>query len=320
MPLVIGVDEAGYGPNLGPLVIAATAWHVPNWPVDWYGQLADCVCREPGDAEHKLLLADSKTAYRATGDLTLLENAVLALAQLLPGMFVPQANQFLTRLQSAGFPEPQTFAPAEFFDDPSLQLPTTTSLCGIGRHAERLQAGLGREQFQLLALAARIIPPAEFNALLRRHENKGSLLSASTLQLVERLLPLHEDDVQIFCDRHGGRAYYAGLIQQFLTSDFVQVVSESPQRSCYRWQSGSRQHQIHFSVGGESELPAAAASMIAKYVRELLMGNWNRFWRRHDATLRPTAGYPVDAKRFLREIRGIQSQLAIRDELVWREK
>ena len=28
MTLLIGTDEAGYGPNLGPLVVAATAWRV----------------------------------------------------------------------------------------------------------------------------------------------------------------------------------------------------------------------------------------------------------------------------------------------------
>ena len=28
MTLLIGTDEAGYGPNLGPLVVAATAWWI----------------------------------------------------------------------------------------------------------------------------------------------------------------------------------------------------------------------------------------------------------------------------------------------------
>src|SRR3954452_13849763 len=32
MGILIGMDEAGYGPHLGPLVIAATVWHVPDEP------------------------------------------------------------------------------------------------------------------------------------------------------------------------------------------------------------------------------------------------------------------------------------------------
>src|SRR5262245_35667296 len=30
MGILIGTDEAGYGPNFGPLVVAATAWQVPD--------------------------------------------------------------------------------------------------------------------------------------------------------------------------------------------------------------------------------------------------------------------------------------------------
>ena len=30
MTYLIGTDEAGYGPNLGPLVISATVWRVPD--------------------------------------------------------------------------------------------------------------------------------------------------------------------------------------------------------------------------------------------------------------------------------------------------
>ena len=34
MTLVVGTDEAGYGPNLGPLVVAATCWESACDPAD----------------------------------------------------------------------------------------------------------------------------------------------------------------------------------------------------------------------------------------------------------------------------------------------
>ena len=44
------------------------------------------------------------------------------------------------------------------------------------------------------------------------------------------------------------------------------------------------------------------ASMTSKYVRELAMELFNRFWQRHVPGLTPTKGYPEDAKRFRRDI------------------
>ena len=57
--------------------------------------------------------------------------------------------------------------------------------------------------------------------------------------------------------------------------------------------------------------------MFAKYLRELAMIAFNQFWQRHVPNLRPTAGYPVDAKRFRREIRTHQRQLHITDQMLW---
>ena len=42
MGYLIGTDEAGYGPNLGPLVISATVWEAPDGVggEDLFGRLA----------------------------------------------------------------------------------------------------------------------------------------------------------------------------------------------------------------------------------------------------------------------------------------
>ena len=62
----------------------------------------------------------------------------------------------------------------------------------------------------------------------------------------------------------------------------------------------------------------ALASMVSKYLREVLMRDFNRFWRRHVPDLKPTAGYPTDAKRFYDVIRPAMEQLGLAEDAVWR--
>ena len=78
MAYLVGMDEAGYGPNLGPLVISATAWQVDGDPtaVDLYDALADVVGRVPD--RRRIAIADSKQLYKPRGSLRLLERGVLA--------------------------------------------------------------------------------------------------------------------------------------------------------------------------------------------------------------------------------------------------
>jgi hypothetical protein len=51
--------------------------------------------------------------------------------------------------------------------------------------------------------------------------------------------------------------------------------------------------------------------MAAKYLRELAMKAFNQFWQQHVPGLKPTAGYPVDARRFRAEIDAARAALKI---------
>ena len=87
MSYLIGADEAGYGPNLGPLVVSATVWKVDGRPteVDLYESLAEVVTAEPsrGKRDERIAVADSKALYKPRGTLRLLERGLLPmLAQL----------------------------------------------------------------------------------------------------------------------------------------------------------------------------------------------------------------------------------------------
>src|SRR4051794_24119515 len=65
----IGIDEAGYGPNFGPLVMTAAACRVPDELADGdlWEVLDAAVCRCSMDKERPrpLLVDDSKKVYRA---------------------------------------------------------------------------------------------------------------------------------------------------------------------------------------------------------------------------------------------------------------
>jgi hypothetical protein len=60
--------------------------------------------------------------------------------------------------------------------------------------------------------------------------------------------------------------------------------------------------------------------MTSKYLRELSMAAFNAFWQRHVRDLKPTAGYPVDARRFRQQIATVQAELGIEDQQLWRAR
>jgi hypothetical protein len=167
-------------------------------------------------------------------------------------------------------------------------------------------------------MRARVITTPVFNRSLEIWGSKGRVLSVATLELVRwTCQQAAEQRCRIVCDKHGGRNRYHALIQEHLTDDWVWVTRESQAESCYRWGPG---HEIVFRVGGEWHLPAGMASMIAKYLREQAMRAWNAYWLSHRAGLRPTAGYPGDAKRFFREIEPLLKDIGLDKARVWRNR
>jgi hypothetical protein len=318
MAYFIGTDEAGYGPNLGPLVITATVWRAASdiSADELYELLGDCVCRQPSEpSDERLTIADSKRLYQPGGGLGLLERGVAAACHACGS--APASWRGAWR-HIAGLDSRQLDA-VPWHDGYDHDLPLACELSGILRSVERLREGLARAGIQLCAIRSAAVFPAEFNRLLDCHGNKSSLLSACTLELVRQLLETCTDaPVCVSCDKHGGRNRYGPLLQQLFPEFLVEVRRESRELSVYRWGPEERRIEFSFAAQGERVLTAALASMVSKYLRELAMKAFNDYWLREIPGLRPTAGYPLDAARFKQAIAPRQQALGIPDNILWR--
>src|SRR6516225_9115765 len=80
MPWIVGIDEAGYGPNLGPLVMTSVACRVPEQlsSANLWKVLKKAVRRHPSEEDGRLLIDDSKLVYSTARGLGPLETGVLA--------------------------------------------------------------------------------------------------------------------------------------------------------------------------------------------------------------------------------------------------
>jgi ribonuclease HII len=329
MPVVIGIDEAGYAPNLGPFVIGGSLWQVESPGGEALANLVDKVSRAldgacADDAEIRpLRFADSKKVFdRAEGPASL-EPDVLALLACCCELPLNAKSLFAS---AASVPE-------EFLDQlpgyswQGMKVPAAASLEEIVCRSRALATGLETSGVRPLGLAANSLYPGQWNDGVDQYGNKATLLGVRSLALIRELLDVakkkcpDEKQISICCDKHGGRNHYAAMLQEELAEGFVRVVAESRETSVYVWRDDeAREFRITFSARGDSEGPVAVASMLAKYLRELAMAAWNAYWIREVPGLLPTAGYPVDAKRFRRDIRHVLRKMSIPDEAFWRNR
>jgi ribonuclease HII len=319
MTFVLGTDEAGYGPNLGPLCIAACAWEAPNASAadNLYDCLANFITAEGAD-DGKLAIADSKRLYKPGGTLGQLERGVLTALAAMDKL--PRCWRDIWRALDGGDALSQIDALAwhDAYDEP---LPRDVLLAEVTALAQTFCNGCQSAAVRIVALQSAVLFPAAFNKAVKRAGNKAEVLSLTTLELARRVLEmLPAGRAVVLCDKHGGRSYYAGLLQHIFAEELVIVRHESADLGVYDVRHAGRAIEFRFQPKGERHLPTALASMTAKYLRELAMRPFNDFWQKHVPDLKPTAGYPTDAGRFYDAISKARRRLKIADHVLWRDR
>lgn len=316
--LLIGTDEAGYGPNLGPLVVTATAWLLPAnvQPHSLWTEFHRVLTNARTSAgDRRLFVTDSKAVYSPGQGVEDLEVPVLAFLRTMKAEIesTTTLGQFLS-----GDEFIRSFAAEPWNTGEPLALPLDSSTEHIAEWHEALEAEMQQLGIRLAGVRSRIMFPGEFNVLTSAAGSKGVVLSEATLRLVRQLADEHPDvaTAHVVCDKHGGRNRYDELIAAHFDDQFVFRTEESRERSRYR----CGRLEFCFRTKAEELLPVALASMTAKYVREVLMHQFNRFWIARRPGLKPTQGYPVDARRFRNDIADLVAELGIFDDVLWRNR
>lgn len=318
MPWRVGIDEAGYGPNFGPLVMTAVACRVPDKLVEQnlWRTLKPVVRRRPSESAKRLFVNDSKLVYSTARGIGELETSVLSILHAATGALPPTVAQLVDGLQGDH----------ELGSEPwycgKTVVPLSIEPERIAKAAAGFRAASDAAEVAWSLFRCVIVCPPRFNAWIDQWGTKGTILSVGLVQLLNAVQALEPaEPVSIVVDKHGGRNSYGAMLQEAFADGWVTPVEEGMESSVYEIQNLNRPVRVKFCPRADSgHFEVALASMISKYVREALMAEFNAFWKQHVPDLAPTAGYPGDSERFLAAIRPALARLQIAEELVWRKR
>jgi ribonuclease HII len=324
MLIYAGIDEAGYGPMFGPLVIARTVFalehHEPaGEPPAMWPLLKSAVCRSAKDKRRRIAVNDSKKLYTPAAGLGHLERGVLAFAHLA-GHEPATLDDLLSALgvdMSSRSPDLLWYHDDE--GGPAVPSAWTVEQIAISRG--QLRRCAEQAAVRLADAAAAVIFEDRFNHIVATTRSKASCawqFVAGHLWAIWEQFGRHNPWVVV--DRQGGRRVYHPQLQLLFETAELRLLDESDDISRYhlRDMAAGRSMTISFETTSEDRhMPVALASMAAKYLREMLMVRFNRFWQTHAPQVRRTAGYVLDGRRFLAEIDMHIDRLGIdRDTLI----
>jgi len=322
MPWIVGVDEAGYGPNLGPLVMASVALDVADvaHEASLWQTLQRGVRKASAPCDARFVVDDSKKVYSTARGLLDLERSVCGIllgndgrlaAPTLGAAIKHFSNTSHRELEDECWFRGETLLP--------MEAPLADLLAASGRFFDILR----EVNITRIAVCCDVVCSRRFNACVDRWDSKAAILGLGLAEFIRfnRQAFADGDAMHFFVDKHGGRNHYSALLQHAMDDGMVLADEEGSRRSSYQVVGLDRTMTFTFQPEADaSHFCVALASMLCKYLREALMREFNAFWQQRVPGLKATAGYPGDALRYYDEIRDTVRKMGLADDAIWRRR
>jgi ribonuclease HII len=329
--IVAGMDEAGYGPKLGPLTVGWTAFDIggnhkptlgPRAELPCLWEKLEAVTRRGCDGDpSKLWVADSKEIKPRKDGLKQLELGLLAFVATHPLYRAAAPATVAHLLEALGQPAAHYAAIRWYGDLTSVRVPAYSWSGEVAARALRVTEACGRSKVAFAGAGVRVLDEGVFNQRCLVRQNKAAVLGDAFIDLVRQLRASFVGPIDLVCDKQGGRSMYVDMLKTAFPGCAIEVDYEEPELSRYRVAIPAGQLRVTFRPEAErTSFCVALASMMCKYLREVFMDRLNGWFARHVPGVEPTAGYGSDATRFIVDVQGALPRLGVPLETLVRSR
>jgi ribonuclease HII len=267
----IGIDENGLGSRLGPLIVTGVLARIRGHGVD-AGRLPADVARDLGDS--KRLVSHSDVRLGEAWARSLVDPRSESPAAILERVSLEGLAALRAPCPKPGLEQCWNAAGEQFSAAPEL-------VERVGRHCAALD-------FEVVAVRASVI----CTGLLNQGRERGQSRFLMDLHAMERLVlalgTVAGTEVRAVCGKVGGIGDYAKFFGPLAGRLHVEL-EKGPARSAYRFPGLG---QVDFVRDADGSDPLVMlASLVGKYLRELLMGRIARHYSAAFGGEAPPSGY-----------------------------